>query len=207
MSANQRHRLASETEEERADRLQQMRDRLASETEEERAARLQQMRDRLASETEEERAARLQQMSANQHHRLAAETGSERERPDYSVTGKGKEDNSHSCLCLNSPLFRLRCGTFMQRLLRWKCRNALHARRRSQAFSFAHTLLNVCAVTETSMCQSCTHPCMNNMDPQLTLAPTMLCIHLVYNSYYQNASVNDASFTYRTVSSTNHRRS
>ena len=69
-----------------------------------------------------------------QHHRLAAETGSERE-PDYSVTGKGKEDNSHSCLCLNSPLFRLRCGSFMQRLLRWKCRNVLHARRGSQAFS------------------------------------------------------------------------
>ena len=37
------------------------------------------MRDRLASETEEERAARLQRMSANQHHRLAAEIGSERE--------------------------------------------------------------------------------------------------------------------------------
>ena len=37
------------------------------------------MRDRLATETEEERAARLQQMSANQHHSLAAETGSERE--------------------------------------------------------------------------------------------------------------------------------
>ena len=49
-------------------------------------------------------------------------------------------------------------GTFMQRLLRWKYRNVLHARRRSQAFSFAHTLLSVCAVTETSMCQSCTHP-------------------------------------------------
>ena len=62
-----------------------MRDRLASETEEERAARLQRMsanqRHRLAAETEEERTARLalQQMSANQHHRLAAETGSERE--------------------------------------------------------------------------------------------------------------------------------
>ena len=79
MSANQCHRLATETEEERAARLQQMRDRLASETEEERTARLQRMRDRLASETEEERAARLQQMSANQHHRMAAETGSERE--------------------------------------------------------------------------------------------------------------------------------
>ena len=60
-----------------------MRNRLASETEKERAARLQQMsanqHHRLASETEKERAARLQQMSANQHHRLAAETGSERE--------------------------------------------------------------------------------------------------------------------------------
>ena len=78
-----RDRLASETEEEREARLQQMsanqRHRLATKTEEERAARLQRMRDRLASETEEERAARLQQMSANQHHRLAAETGSERE--------------------------------------------------------------------------------------------------------------------------------
>ena len=37
-----------------------MRDRLATESEEERAVRHQQMRDRLASETEEERAARLQ---------------------------------------------------------------------------------------------------------------------------------------------------
>ena len=37
------------------------------------------MRDRLASETEEKKAARLQQMSANQHHSMAAETGSERE--------------------------------------------------------------------------------------------------------------------------------
>ena len=63
MSANQHHRLASETEEERAARLQQM------------SAN---QRHRLASETEE-RAARLQQMSANQHHRLAAEIGSERE--------------------------------------------------------------------------------------------------------------------------------
>ena len=59
MSANQCHRLATETEEERAARLQRMRDRLASET--------------------EEKAARLQQMSANQHHRLTADTGSERE--------------------------------------------------------------------------------------------------------------------------------
>ena len=79
MSANQCHRLASETEEERAARLQQMSanqcHRLATEIEEERAARLQRMRDSQASETEEERAARLQQMSANQHHRLAAETG------------------------------------------------------------------------------------------------------------------------------------
>ena len=80
MSANQRHRLASETEEERAARLQQMSaNRLATETEEKRIARLQWIRDRLASETEEERAARLQQMSANQHHRLAAETGSKRD--------------------------------------------------------------------------------------------------------------------------------
>ena len=63
MSANQCHRLPSETEEERAVRLQRMSanqcHRLATETEEERAARLQRMRDRLASETEEERAARL----------------------------------------------------------------------------------------------------------------------------------------------------
>ena len=58
-----------------------------------------------------------------------------RERPDYSVTGKGKEDNSHSCLCLNSPLFRLRCGTFMQRLLRWKCRNVLGVPRPSASLT------------------------------------------------------------------------
>ena len=70
--------MATESEEERAVRLQQMRDRLATESEEERAVRLQQMRDRLASETEEERAARLQRMSANQRHRLASETEEER---------------------------------------------------------------------------------------------------------------------------------
>ena len=38
-------------------------------------------------------------------------------------------------------------------------------------------------------------------------ASNLLCV-IIYNSYYQNASVNDASFTYRTVlkelSSTNH---
>ena len=155
---NRRQSLATESEEERAVRLQQMRDRLASETEEERAARLQRMSanqchrlpseteeervarlqrmsanqcHRLATETEEERAVRLQQMSANQYHRLAAETGSE--RPDYSVTEKGKEDNSHSCLCLNSPLFRLRCGSFCTRLCIHRIRahthphNALHS--------------------------------------------------------------------------------
>ena len=59
-----------------------MTDRLASETEEERAARLQWMSanqcHRLPSETEEERAARLQWMSANQCHRLATETEEER---------------------------------------------------------------------------------------------------------------------------------
>ena len=74
----------SETEQERAARLQRMsanqHHRLASENGE---ARLQQMsanqRHRLVSETEEYRAGRLQQMSANQHHRLAAEIGSERE--------------------------------------------------------------------------------------------------------------------------------
>ena len=68
----------------RADaRLRQIRDNrrqsLATESEEERAVRLQQMRDRLASETEEERAARLQRMSANRRHRLATETEEERE--------------------------------------------------------------------------------------------------------------------------------
>ena len=56
-----RDRLASETEEERAARLQRMSanqcHRLATETEEEKAARLQRMRDRLASETKEGRAA------------------------------------------------------------------------------------------------------------------------------------------------------
>ena len=48
----------------------------------ERAARLQQMsanqHHRLAAETEEKRAARLQQTSANQHHRLVSETEEER---------------------------------------------------------------------------------------------------------------------------------
>ena len=58
-------------------------ERLASQTSEERAARLQEMsarlRERLAFETAEERTARLQQMSANQPERLASETAEERE--------------------------------------------------------------------------------------------------------------------------------
>ena len=60
---------------------------LATESEEERAVRLLQMRDRLASETEEERAARLQRMSANQRHRLATET--EEERASQATAGDG----------------------------------------------------------------------------------------------------------------------
>ena len=64
-----------------------MRDRLASETEEERAARLQRMsanqveRHRLASETEEERAARLQQPSNVTGWPLRLK---KREQPGYS---------------------------------------------------------------------------------------------------------------------------
>ena len=42
--------------------------------------------------------------------------------------------------------------------------------------------------------------------PNPKMATATSCV-IIYNSYYQNASVNDASFTYRTVSSTNHRRS
>ena len=132
-----------------------MRDRLASETEEERlgsqatadecqptsqvghcnwrrAARLQRMRDRLASETEEERAARLQQMSANQHHRLAAETGSEREAR-LQRNREGRRGQQSQLPLLNSPLFRLRCGSFCTRLrihrirAHARPRNALHS--------------------------------------------------------------------------------
>ena len=63
-----RARIANETEEERAARLQQQRQfqetRIANETEEQRAARLVQLRlsqeNRIANETEEQRAARLQ---------------------------------------------------------------------------------------------------------------------------------------------------
>ena len=103
------------------------------------------MRDRLASETEEERTARLQRMSANQRHRLAAETGSEREaRLQRNREGQRGQQSQ-------LPLFE---QPSVQAAL--ECRNVLHARRGSQAFSFAHTLLSVCAVTETSMCQSCT---------------------------------------------------
>ena len=77
-----RARHAAQTAKERVARLRQIRDNrrqsLATESEEERAVRLQETRDRLASETGEERAARLQQMSANQRHRLAPETEEER---------------------------------------------------------------------------------------------------------------------------------
>ena len=76
--ARDRARRAAQTAEDRDTRLWQIHDNrrqsLATESEEERAVRLQQMRDRLASETEEERAARLQWMSANQRHRLASES-------------------------------------------------------------------------------------------------------------------------------------
>ena len=129
-----------------------------------------------------------------------------RERPDYSVTGKGKEDNSHICLCLNSPLFRLRCGTFVQRLLRWKCRNVLHARRRSHAGLQLRSHSTECHLTVNSSFRfsAITNPLFHtsyctwfrphqphrtspsaracaSITFELTLPPTMLCIHLVYN--------------------------
>ena len=71
-----------------------------------------------------------------------------KERPDYSVTGKGKENNSHSCLCLNSSLFRLRCGSFCTRL-RIHClrahacpHNALHSPSiYTMGFYWSYTLL------------------------------------------------------------------
>ena len=82
LSANQRERLANESEEERQARLAQVsadqRERRAAETEEERQARLAQVsadqRERRAAETEEGRQARLGQLRADQRDRRAAET-------------------------------------------------------------------------------------------------------------------------------------
>ena len=208
---NRRQSLATESEEERAVRLQQMKDRLASETEkeraarlqrmsanqchrlvteteEERAARLQRMRDRLASETEEERAARLQQMSANQHHRLAAETGSEREAR-LQRNREGQRGQQSQLPLFEQPSVQAKMRKFMQRLLRWKCRNVLHARRGSQAFSFAHTLLSVCAVTETHTSNNYLHsppqkPHLNCQTPAFASLPSLL-FHTSYSTWFR----------------------
>ena len=89
--ARDRARRAAKTAEKRDARLRQIHDNprksLATESEEERAVRLQQMRDRLGSETEEERAARLQRMSANQRHRLASETATKASMGCYYPQG------------------------------------------------------------------------------------------------------------------------
>ena len=158
---NRRQSLATESEEERAVRLQQMRDRLASETEEERAARLQRMsanqRHRLASETEKERAARLQRMSANQRHRLATETEEEREaRLQRNSEGQRGQQSQ-------LPLFE-------QPSVQAKMRN-FHAE---------------IAALEMQKCTTCSEAFpglqlrSHSIAFELTLAPTMLCIHLVH---------------------------
>ena len=167
MSANQRHRLASETEEERADRLQQMRDRLASETEEERAARLQQMSanhcHRLASETEEERAARLQQMSANQHHRLAAETGSEREAR-LQRNREGQRGQQSQLSLFEQPSVQAKMRKFHAEIAALEMQKCTTCSERFPGLQLrSHSTARTCA----------------SIAFELTLAPTMLCIHLV----------------------------
>ena len=167
MSANQRHRLASETEEERAARLQQMRDRLASETEEERAARLQQMSanqcHRLASETEEERAARLQQMSANQHHRLAAETGSEREAR-LQRNREGQRGQQSQLPLFEQPSVQAKMRKFHAEIAALEMQKCTTCSERFPGLQLrSHSTARTCA----------------SIAFELTLAPTMLCIHLV----------------------------
>ena len=116
MRANQRERLATESAEERAARLQQVsanqRERLATESAEERAARLQQVRanqrERLATESAEERAARLQQVSANQRERLATESAEEREARLLHVRTnqrerRAAESSSLTCATIEEP--------------------------------------------------------------------------------------------------------
>ena len=166
-----RDRLASETEEERAARLQQMsanqRHRLASKTEEERAAKLQQMSanqcHRLASETEEERAARLQQMSANQHHRLAAETGSEREaRLQHNREGQRGQQSQ-------LPLFEQ--PSVQAKMRKFHAEIAALEMQKCTTCSEGFTGLQLRSHSTARTCASIAF--------ELTLVPTMLCIHLV----------------------------
>ena len=168
-----RDRLASETEEERAGRLQQMSanqcHRLASETEEERAARLQQMSanqcHRLASETEEERADRLQQMSANQHHRLAAETGSEREAR-LQRNREGQRGQQSQLPLFEQPSVQAKMRKFHAEIAALEMQKCTTCSERFPGLQLrSHSTARTCA----------------SIAFELTLAPTMLCIHLVIN--------------------------
>ena len=185
-------RLASETEEERAARLQQMSanqcHRLATETEE-RAVRLQWMRDRLASETEEERATRLQQMSANQHHRSAAEAGSEREAR-LQRNREGQRGQQSQLPLFKQPSVQAKMRKFHAEIAALEMQKCTTC---SEGFPGLQ-LRSHC--TECVCCNRDKHvpklySSMNNMDTsrsaracasiafELTLAPIMLCIHLV----------------------------
>ena len=127
-------------------------------------------------------------MSANQHHRLAAETGSEREAR-LQRNREGQRGQQSQLPLFEQPSVQAKMRKFMQRLLRWKCRNVLHARRGSQAFSFAHTLLSVCAVTETHTSNNYLHsppqkPHLNCQTPAFASLPSLL-FHTSYSTWFR----------------------
>ena len=177
LSSNQQQRLAAETAEERQARLQQLssnqqerlaresaEERLARESAAERQARLQQLssnqQERLARESQEARQARLVQLSDNQRERLAAESVGEREA-DYRLIARSIGSNVEGSLiyhCWNSLGFSKKCAPFTHTLLLCTYHSVLLAWRDFLASSFSLTLLSVCGVVGTSMCQNCTPP-------------------------------------------------
>ena len=109
LTSSRENRVASESNDQRAARLQHQRqsqsDKIGSETEQERAARLQQMsasqQDRIANETEQERAARLQ-CDAEQH-RVAARNLSTVPLLDQPVVQKKLQKFQADLEALNLP--------------------------------------------------------------------------------------------------------
>ena len=143
--------------------------RRAAQTAEERDARLRQIRDNrrqsLATETEEERAARLQQMSANQHHRLAAETGSEREAR-LQRNREGQRGQQSQLPLFEQPSVQAKMRKFHAEIAALEMQKYTTCSERFPGLQLrSHSTARTCA----------------SIAFELTLAPTMLCIHLVDN--------------------------
>ena len=163
----ERARRASETAEQREERLRvrRARDRArrASQTAEERDARLRQIRDNrrqsLATESEEERAVRLQRM----RDRLAAETGSEREAR-LQRNREGQRGQQSQLPLFEQPSVQAKMRKFHAEIAALEMQKCTTCSERFPGLQLrSHSAARTCA----------------SIAFELTLAPTMLCIHLV----------------------------